>query len=158
MNQTAPTYKADVSFAGRSNKTDYYISANTVRQSAIFRNNNVTRYGIRSNINSEITNWLKVGLNLDLSYRIRKVALWSDGTRNTANGVIWGSFFSLPYSTPYEIKTDASGKFLGYGGYQDYIKDNKWWGWRYLNGIQPRETNYVALNGNMYEEITPVKT
>jgi len=157
MNQTAPTYKTDVSFAGRTNKTDYYISANAVRQSAIFRNNNVTRYGIRSNINSEITDWLKVGLNLDLSYRVRKVALWSDGTRNTANGVIWGSFFSLPYSTPYEIKTDAKGNFLGYGGYQNYIKDNNWWGWRYLNGIQPRETNYVALNGNMYEEITPIK-
>ena len=157
MNENAPTYKFDVSFAGRSNKTDYFMAVNAMRQEGMFHFNNMTRYGFRINLNSRITDWLKIGANIDLSYRIRRVALWSSGTRNTSNGTIWGSYYNLPYTTPYEIKTDENGNFTGYGDYEEYQSDKNWWGWRYLNQIQPRQYNYAAIHGNMYQEIAPIK-
>lgn len=63
----------------------------------------------------------------------------------------------MPYTTPREILKDKDGNFIGLGAYQEYIEDDSWWGWRYLNSIQPGQNNYVSINGNLYEQITPLK-
>lgn len=158
MKKNAPTHKADFSVSGRTNKTDYFISANALRQEAIYRFNSVNRYGMRFNINTKVNDWFKFGMNTALNYRLNKTAGWSSGTRNVENGVIWGSFMHSPYTTPRDILTDDNGNFIGYAeGYPDYIKDSEWWGWRYLNSIQPSKASYVSINGNLYEQITPIK-
>lgn len=80
MNRRAPTHKADLQITGRTNKTDYFISANVLRQEALYHFNSVNRYGIRTNINTQVNDWFKFGINTALNYRINKIAGWSSST------------------------------------------------------------------------------
>jgi len=66
--------------------------------------------------------------------------------------------WNLPYAVPYDIITDSTGEiFLGYGAEQNYIEDMGTWNYYYLTKWQPRNRNHLRLNGNIYQEITPIK-
>ncbi len=155
LNESAPTVSADLSVSGRTDKTDYYISLGFFDQTGIEPCSYMTRYSVRSNINNKLTNWLKIGLNLGLTYQDSRTQGYSAGNSwyNPMSIADW----SLPYTVPYEILTDAAGNFLGYGEEQDYIEDWGGWNYYYLNEWQPRSNNYIRLNGNTYQEITPIK-
>ena len=155
LNETAPTVSADLSVSGRTNKTDYYISLGFFDQTGIEPCSFMKRYSVRSNINNQLTNWLKIGLNLGLTYQDSRTQGYSTGNSwyNPMSIADW----SLPYTVPYEILTDAAGNFLGYGEEQNYIEDWGGWNYFYLNEWQPRSNNYIRLNGNTYQEITPIK-
>ena len=155
LNESAPTVSADLSVSGRTDKTDYYISLGFFDQTGIEPCSYMTRYSVRSNINNKLTNWLKIGLNLGLTYQDSRTQGYSTGNSwyNPMSIADW----SLPYTVPYEILTDAAGNFLGYGEEQNYIEDWGGWNYYYLNEWQPRSNNYIRLNGNTYQEITPIK-
>jgi len=156
MDETAPTYSGDLSISGRTQKTDYYVSFNAFDQTGVEPYSGLTRYGVRSNLNSKLTNWLKIGLNLGLTYQETETAGYS-GTSNSWYNPINIADWSLPYTVPYEILTDDNGNFTGFGEEQDYLDDAGMYNYFYLMSLQPVSKNYVRLNGNTYQEITPLK-
>lgn len=156
FNKTAPIWNADMNISGINGRTDYYVSLGALDQKGIEPNSQSTRYTLRSNLNSRMTNWLKIGLNLGLSYQKNKTAGFSttgNSWYNPVNVVNW----SLPWASAYEIKKDSNGNFLGYGDELDYVDDMGMWNHKYLTGIQPSHNTYLRLNGNLYEEISPIK-
>lgn len=155
LNESAPTVSADLSISGRTAKTDYYVSLGFFDQTGIEPNSFMTRYSVRSNINTKLTDWLKFGINLGLTYQESRTQGYTTGNSwyNPMSIADW----NLPYAVPYEILTYSNGKFKGYGEEQDYITDMGTYNYYYLNEWQPRATNYIRLNGNTYQEITPLK-
>ena len=156
LNESAPTVSGDLSIAGRTEKMDYYVSFSAFDQNGVEPESSLTRYGVRSNINSKVTNWLKVGLNLGLTYQETSTAGFSTSGNNWYNPMNVADW-SLPYAVPYDILTDNAGNFTGFGAEQDYIEDMGLYNYYYLIKYQPSGNNYVRLNGNTYQEITPIK-
>ena len=156
LNENAPTWKADVSISGRSQRSDYYISLGAFSREGIEPYSDMQRYSVRSNVNSRITDWLKMGINLNLTWQDHHTAGYSTvstGYYNPMNIIAWG----LPYATPYEILTDDAGNFTGYGDEPDYITDLGMWNYFRRMEAQPTKRTTARLNGNIYQEITPFK-
>ncbi len=53
----------DVSLSGRTARTNYYLSASMVNEQGIYRNDQMKRISLRTNIENEVTKWLTIGLN-----------------------------------------------------------------------------------------------
>lgn len=155
LKKNAPTTNYDISISGRSSKTDYYISANAFNQTGIEPYTYLERYGIRSNVNSQVFDWFKVGVNLSLTYQPMLSSGYSTG--NSWYNPISIATWSLPYTTPYELKYDDNGNFLGLGDIENYWSDAGLYNFYYLNDLQPVQKNYLRLQGNTYQQLTPVK-
>lgn len=158
LNENAPTVSADLSISGRTNNSDYYISLSGFSQDGIEPYSSLTRYSVRSNINTKVTKWLKFGINLGLTYQEVETAGYTSSTQaNSWSNPINIADWMLPYATPYEILLGDNGEFLGFGAEEDKFSDTNMWNYHYLMGVQPTTKNYIRLNGNTYQEITPVK-
>ena len=77
IRENAPTWKADLSISGRTEKLDYYISLGTFDQQGNEYYSYLTRYNLRSNMNVKVTDWLKMGTNITLSYQQQSEAGYS---------------------------------------------------------------------------------
>ena len=72
--KTAPSNNYQLSFSGGNDKTDYFISGNLNQADGTVINQNFKRYTFRSNINTKLSDKLKIGVNIS-------------GARNETNGV-----------------------------------------------------------------------
>ncbi|WP_280750981.1 MULTISPECIES: TonB-dependent receptor [unclassified Parabacteroides] len=66
----------NLDFSGKNDKADYYFSGGYVNDKGIFAAQKFERFSLRSNLNYQVKNWLKVGTNTSLSHSIREV--WLD--------------------------------------------------------------------------------
>jgi len=67
--QTAPIQNYNLSYSGRTDRTNYYISSSYSSQDGVLKNDDFSRVTVRSNIESQVTDWLKLGANTAYSYR-----------------------------------------------------------------------------------------
>ena len=58
-----------LSASGGSDKMDYFVSLGMLEDPSYIRGSTFKRYNVRSNVNAQITNWLKVGANVGYGYR-----------------------------------------------------------------------------------------
>ena len=58
-----------VSASGGSDKMDYYASVGMLEDPSYIRGSKFKRYNVRTNVNAQLTDWLKIGTNLGYSYR-----------------------------------------------------------------------------------------
>ena len=67
LKNTSPQQQHNISFAGGSEKVDYYVNFGYTDQGSFFRTNsaNYNRYNLRSNLNAQITKDLKAGIRLN---------------------------------------------------------------------------------------------
>lgn len=61
-------YEANVRFGGGDEKTRYFISGGFLDEDGILNNSSYKRYNIRTNVSSQIKDWLKVGANVTYLY------------------------------------------------------------------------------------------
>lgn len=73
--RTAVAQNHQISFRGGSEKMDYYVSGNYLDQDGIAINSNFKRYSLRSNINADLSDRLKLSTSLNL---IRQEGLNND--------------------------------------------------------------------------------
>lgn len=66
--QVAPIQNYNISFSGKSNKTNYFVSASYTGEEGIQLNDEFSRITLNSKVESELTNWLTVGVNANYSY------------------------------------------------------------------------------------------
>lgn len=150
MGRKAPTYNADLSFSGGSNRTQYYISMGTLSQEGLTRGrNSFTRYNGRVSVDSKVKDWLKVGANLFGAYTTQYVSSFEG--ESYVNEGPFGALVQPRYFTPY----DANGELRRYwyltqvgdaAVFQD-VRD------KYLNSY----ANGYQANIAGYAELTPIQ-
>jgi len=67
-NKNAIVHDHQLSFAGGTEKTAYYVSLNYMNQEGLIRNTDFERYSARINLQSDVNSRLKIGLNATGSY------------------------------------------------------------------------------------------
>lgn len=150
MGRKAPTYNADLSFSGGSNRTQYYISMGTLSQEGMTRGrNSFTRYNGRVSVDSRVKDWLKVGANIFGAYTTQYASDF-EGSPYVNEGT-YGALSQPRYFNPY----DKNGQLRRYWYlpavgdftvFQD-ITD------QYLNKV----SNGYQANLGGYAELTPIK-
>lgn len=58
-----------LSASGGSDKMDYFVSMGMLEDPSYIRGSQFKRYNVRSNVNAQVTDWLKIGGNVGYSYR-----------------------------------------------------------------------------------------
>lgn len=68
ISQNGKITNVDLSVSGRSDKLNYYLSANIFDQRGIIRKSGIRRYNLRTNIDLQINPKLKAGLRMNTSF------------------------------------------------------------------------------------------
>ena len=155
---SAPMQQYDVSVKGGTEDINYYLSFGHYDADGIMDDSNLRRETLRSNIEANVTKWLKAGVNLNLSYM--KYATTAFGTSSEANSVYNKAYAARVYrptQSYYEILTDENGNFLGYGDRLNYFDELGYYNPYYLSELQPKHYDLVRINGNSYFNINPIK-
>jgi TonB-linked SusC/RagA family outer membrane protein len=76
-----------ISASGGGDKIDYYISGGYLHDPSYITNSNFERYNIRSNVISQVTIWLKAGLNASYSHRTTRLQNGRFSSRNPGAAV-----------------------------------------------------------------------
>lgn len=107
--RVAPIHQHEISVNGGNDKTQYLISGSYFGQDGIIRGTDYNRASIRSNVNSQVKDWLKVGLNLNGTYgKQRMVSSSGDGYVSEGGSVVRYALFRTPAIPTY----DKNGKFV----------------------------------------------
>ncbi len=68
VTRLAPIQNYNMSVSGKTDRTNYYLSASYIDQKGVLLNDNFKRTTLMSNFENKITNWLTVGLNSSYSH------------------------------------------------------------------------------------------
>jgi TonB-linked SusC/RagA family outer membrane protein len=117
--QKAPISNYQLSAGGGTEKVQYFISGNYLKQDGIIKKSGIDRYTVRSNIDAQLSSKLKVGLSFSPSFmtenRVNSDGHWAgNGVINAAlslppfipiyqaDGVTYNSqaFYAAPYDWP----------------------------------------------------------
>lgn len=136
-----PVFQTDISVSGGNNKTRYYLSGGYNNQKGIMYRSGFERYTLRTNVDSQVNDWLKIGVNANIGYY--------DSMTNPYVGRLNGglSFLFAPFYSP----VDENGKRL------DYIKGLNAYHPEYLAEKFPSKTSGLELIPTGFVEITPMK-
>jgi TonB-linked SusC/RagA family outer membrane protein len=69
VTQTAPIHNMDFSIRGNSDKINYYLSGNYLKQDGIIKNSGMERYNFRVNLDFQLADWIKFGGRVNTSFR-----------------------------------------------------------------------------------------
>jgi len=69
VTRTAPIQNYNVSVSGKTEKSNYFLSASYANEKGIQLNDQFSRFTIRSNVETKVASWLTIGLNTSYSYR-----------------------------------------------------------------------------------------
>ncbi len=155
LKDNAPTWQLDASISGVANNTNYFISAGHYDAEGVEPASGMKRETLRTNIDTKVFDWLRVGVNLGLSYEDWETNGFA-GTGNSWYNVSTLSRWAFPFETPYEVIEDGKGGY-SFGKRKDLLDVLGLWNPYYLLENQPAERNKIRLFGNMFEEITPIK-
>lgn len=144
-----PQYQNDVTIEGGGQKVAYMVSASQFHQTGTTIGNFYNRYTVRSNVQAHPKDWLKIGINLNLSLDQRQQnSNWGDSSTFDANYTSGGlSFLLNPMYTPY----DKDGNLLVPRFTNNTINPY------HLMEARPRLRDSYGLNGGAYIEIEPIK-
>ncbi|MDD3907729.1 MAG: TonB-dependent receptor, partial [Bacteroidales bacterium] len=125
--QTAPLQSHELSISGGNDKTQYLVSASYFNQDGIIKNTNYERFNMRSNINTEVREWLKLELNISGGISSnRKVSSSGDGFVSEGGSVIRYAFFRTP-AIPVRNSTgeyvDLPSEYYGNPVYASFFGD-----------------------------------
>ena len=166
---SAPTYQVDMSVVGGSQNTSYLISFGHYEADGIMDDSNMRREAFRVNLETKITDWLKVGAYTNLAYKKYGTTAFG-GAGNSIYNKVFASRTYLPIQNYYEY--DKSGFAYNADGSIDYANStfngftdqrleyfdilgcfNPYW----LSEIQPSHNDNVRINENAFINLSPIK-
>ncbi len=139
----APSYNTDVSINGGAGKTNYYISLGFASQDGLRYRSNYERYNLRSNINTQVKPWLRIGLNNGISYDSYQSNPYD---WNSTNGGL--SLLRQPFYTPYDEDGNE---------YPEVIPGGNFYNPKYLADKMPDPIKTLFLNTTGYVELKPIQ-
>ncbi len=146
QHQWAPVFQGDVSISGGNEKTNYFISANIYEQDGNAYGSYYNKYSVRSNIESQVKDWMKLGANVQLLYNeVRSNPFFST---NNLNGGL--SYLNNPLYTTYNQET-------GEAYYSQRIPGANLYNPEYLTDAQPQSTKDYGTASSMYIQLEPVE-
>ena len=122
MHRNAKYTQAQLSFAGGSDKSTYYVGGGYTNNEGAFIESGFKRYNFRSNLTLQAKPWLKVGLNLNGASTSQDYPTSSDSKQ--ANVVLFGrtipGFYPIYQRNPDgSYKLDNNGQLqFDYGAYR----------------------------------------
>ncbi|KGE14120.1 SusC/RagA family TonB-linked outer membrane protein [Sphingobacterium deserti] len=141
--EDAPMQQHDLNISGGSDKTTYFISSSYFDQEGLMYRSSFDRITLRSNIDSRLNDWVRVGLNLSGGYDVRELNGW--GLNDTNGGL---ALLAPPFYTPY----DANGNEY----YDQQIPGWARWSPRYLADKNPADRKRKQFNPVGYIEVKPI--
>ncbi len=69
VTKIAPIQNYNLSFSGKRGRSNYFVSGGYTKEEGILENDQFERATLRSNLESVITNWFTLGVNIAYSYR-----------------------------------------------------------------------------------------
>lgn len=100
------TQNAQVTASGGNDKTDYFLSAGYFGQDGpvIYDNDQYRRFNFRSNVNSDLTDRLRVGTNLQVSYEYKDRI----SSKGESPGIIRHAFLRPPIIPVFKDPSDPT--------------------------------------------------
>lgn len=114
-------YNISVSGSSADGKTDYFISAGYQSDPSYYKQSKFSRYNARVNVNTQVTKWLKAGLNAAYARRDRSQAAtrWGPNPGSATENLFWWTYGGQYLKAIYARDEDGN-----YIKYQDDNKDN----------------------------------
>jgi len=137
-----PLTQTDISVSGGNEKSRYYVSGGYYNQKGIMYRSGFERYTLRSNIDSRVNDWLKIGLNASLAYYEIQTNQFTGGNLNGGLSMLFAPFYS---------PVDENGKRL------DFIRGLGAYHPNYLAEKTPSVDAGIELIPTGFIEITPFK-
>ena len=149
-------YQQNVSISGGSDKVKYYMSVGTQYQNGYYRNGatNYKQYNVRSNVDAQVTNDLKMFLNISARQENRNFPYSSSGTifNYIVNGVPTALAFVPHTNLPANPLGGDTNPVDAVTSSQGYTADNR----TYMNGDigftldMPWITKGLSVTGGLY--------
>lgn len=109
ITQVGKRHDASLSISGGNQSTDYYTSVGYMNEEGFVIGSEFERISARSNINSRVTDWLKVGANTNLSHST------AEGEQTETSGAISNPFRATRYLGnifPIHLHNPATGEYI----------------------------------------------
>ena len=153
ITRTGILQRHSLGFSGGSENSSYYFGLSLQEQEGILLNNTFSRYSFRANSEFDLLPWLRIGENLQFTYRERIGGFGGNGGIGGADdeSVIL-SAYRMPSVIPVfdEFGSYASTKAAGFNNPRNPVRQLE------LNDKDDRAFNYNAF-GNLYVEIEPLQ-
>lgn len=132
-----------LSIRGGSAVTNYYISASHTHDGGTPLQTYFDRTNVRSNINAQVNDWMKIGMNLNVGMT-EQVTNPNYNGNYTYGGLqyLWAPYYS-PYS--YDMSQPDIYEGLGYQNVNYYMRNS------------PRRYRDYITTGSAYMELEPIK-
>lgn len=96
----APIQNYQLGVSGGQGKSTYYVSGNYYNQEGIIKNSEYERFSLRTNVESELSDRIKIGANLTASHSINDQMVTEEGNGG-ATGVVRAALYYHPYMNVY---------------------------------------------------------
>jgi len=125
--RTALLQKHELSFSGGNDKTNYYISASYYDQDGIIIGSNYKKGTTKVDINSNVKDWLTVGISMNASLsKQRIIGSSGDGYGGNGGSVIRYAFFrnpAIPIKDEDGNYVDLPSEYFGSTVYNSFLGD-----------------------------------
>lgn len=100
ISQPSNIQNYDLSISGRSSRTNYFLSANINKDKGLIYNDKANRTSVRINVENQIADWIKVGVN----------AQYAERDLSGQEGNLGAAFWTTPFVSPWldDAKTDPN--------------------------------------------------
>ena len=130
MEQQALRTELNLNVSGGGQKNQYFFSAGYLNDKGIALASGYQRFNLRSNITSEMTSWLKGGVNMSFAHSMQNYPVSSDTkTSNVINaGRTMPGFYPIyEVNADGSLKTDANGELIpDFGSYRPSGSTSNW--------------------------------
>lgn len=150
----APTYNAEFSVQGGSERISYYVSGSYMNQDGMAPGSGMERYTVRTNLSAQANSWLRLNMNLSAaSTQTQQTMGQSDPETGAINMTATTNFpiYMPSYMTKYYYD-EETGKRKQYNIFPNNFGDPY-----YIMEKSRSTTSSHYLNGNISVVLTPVR-
>ena len=130
MEQQALRTELNLNVSGGGQKNQYFFSAGYLNDKGIALESGYQRFNLRSNITSEMTSWLKGGVNMSFAHSMQNYPVSSDTKTSTvinAGRTMPGFYPIYEVNADGSLKTDANGELIpDFGSYRPSGSTSNW--------------------------------
>ncbi len=154
----APTFQMNASVTGGGSNTNYYLSLNHINRQGIEPLSSVSRESIRFNEDIRISPMFKVGADINVAYANSQTNPEQNASGIYVTNPTVFTRLARPDDAPYYYTVNADGT-INKGERADYLhySGTNFYNPNWMAEHRRRESRTVHLDGNIFEEITPIK-